>query len=151
MGYVFHMLTDGFASLSGKKNYAVTISLTVLILLVYGLNSMIGFYLLNLDDIHTVTFSMAWITMTILAFGIIIPTPGGTGSYHAISILVLVSIFKFSSEAAAAYAILTHLISTIIFIVSTFLSVYFVNKNRAKKGKSVETFFTVLKLNTEQK
>jgi uncharacterized protein (TIRG00374 family) len=151
LGYIFHMLTDGFASLSGKKNYFITITLTIIILVVYGLNSLLGFYLLRLDEIQPVTFSMAWISMTILAFGIIIPTPGGTGSYHAITILVLVSIFNFSNEAAAAYAILTHLISTIIFILTTFLSVYFVNKSRAKKGKSVETFFSVLKLNTEPK
>jgi uncharacterized protein (TIRG00374 family) len=151
LGYVFHMLTDGFASLSGRKNYFVTIALTVVILVVYGLNSLLGFYLVRLDEIQPVTFSMAWISMTILAFGIIIPTPGGTGSYHAITILVLVTIFKFTNEAAAAYAILTHLISTVVFILSTFLSVYFVNRIRAKNGMSVETFFTVLKLKAESK
>lgn len=151
LGYIFHMLADGFASLSGTKNYFMTISLTVVILFVYSINSLLGFYLVRLDEVQPVTLSMAWISMTILAFGIIIPTPGGTGSYHAITILVLVSIFKFTYEAAAAYAIVTHLISTIVFILSTFLSVYFINRSRTKNGESAETFFTVLKLNAEQK
>ena len=56
-----------------------------------------------------VTFTMAWIVMTISSFSAMIPTPGGTYPYHLISIFVLTQLFKFGIEVSAAYALLTHL------------------------------------------
>lgn len=142
---VFHTLTEGFASLRTWKSYVLTFVLTVLIMLAYGFNSYIGFYLLRMEEIQTVTFGMAWILMTISAFGIIIPTPGGTGSYHAINILVLTTLFGFGQEISAAYAILTHIISYVLFILSTVFFTYFINKRQVKKGGKKEDFLSVFK------
>jgi uncharacterized membrane protein YbhN (UPF0104 family) len=94
---------------------------------------------------------MAWILMTISAFGIIIPTPGGTGSYHAIIILVLTTLFSFSQEISAAYAILTHIISYVSFILSTVFFTYFINKRQVKKGGKKENFLSVFKNSRETK
>lgn len=141
----FHTLTEGFASLRTWQSYVYTFLLTVLIMLVYGYTSYVGFYMLHMNEIQTTTFGMAWVLMTISAFGIIIPTPGGTGSYHAINILVLVSLFGFGQEISAAYAILTHLISYFVFILSTIFFTYFINKRQVKKGGRKENFLSVLK------
>lgn len=149
LGYAFAMFADGFATLKGTKNYTLTIILSILIMLVYGANSYLGFFVVNMQETREVTFAMGWILMTISAFGIIIPTPGGTGSYHALSIFVLSQLFGFSVDLSAAYAILTHLVSYILFILSTVVSIYLTNRSLHKQGKPKENFLSVVKLNRE--
>lgn len=151
LGEVFETLIKGFSSLTGTKNYVATISLTAFMMLVYGLNSYIGFYMLRMNEIQVVTFSMGWILMTIAAFGVIIPTPGGTGSYHLIVIAVLVNIFDFPEETAGAYAFLTHLISYVLFVGSLLIIIFSINKIRASKGESKETFLSVFKIKPDEK
>ena len=147
----FHTLTEGFSAIRTPKSYFLTFLFSIAIMLVYGLTTYIGFYMLHMDEMQTTTFGMAWILMTISAFGIIIPTPGGTGSYHAINILVLVQIFGFGQEISAAFAILTHLISYIVFIGSTIFFTYYVNKKQLRKGAKKETFLSVLRKTREDK
>lgn len=150
LAHVFHMLVDGFNSIQGTRNYIYTIVLTAIIMFLYGLNSYLGFYMLKMDQMQEITFGMAWVVMTISAFGIVIPTPGGTGSYHFIVISVLVGLYGFAEEISAAYALLTHLISYVVFILSTVLSIYFINKRQIRKGGKKENLFTVLKYRTEE-
>lgn len=145
LGRIFHLLTDGFASLKGTRNFLSVILLSATIMFLYGLTAYIGFFILHMDDIQPVNFSMAWIVMTISAFGVIIPTPGATGSYHLIVISVLVGIFNFSNEISGAYALLTHATTYILFIFSTIILTYFINKKQASKDLPVANFITVFK------
>jgi uncharacterized protein (TIRG00374 family) len=145
LSYIFKMLIDGFSTIKGTKNYLMVTLLSVLIMLNYGLSAQLGFYVLNLGDDAQVSYSMAWIVMTISAFGIVIPTPGGIGTYHFIAISVLVGLFSFTEEMASAYAILTHTISTLIFIISMFGFMGFINYIRVKSGLKKENFYSVIK------
>jgi len=145
LAYVFEMLIDGFSTVKGFKNYLWIIFYSILVMLNYGLSAQIGFYVLNLENSFEISYSMAWIVMTISAFGIIIPTPGGTGTYHFIAISILVGLFHFTEEAASAYAILTHTVSTVIFIVSMFLFMGYINNKREKMGLPRENFYSVIK------
>ncbi len=142
---ILETLLEGFATLKGTKNSFMTFLLTVLIMLNYGASSYIAFYMLNINEVIPVSFSMAWIVMTISAFGVVIPTPGGTGSYHFINIFVLTVIYGLTEEIAAAYALLTHFITFVLFVASPFAAVFFINKHRRKKGLSSENFFSVIK------
>lgn len=142
---IFHLLTDGFSSIKGGKNIIGVVLLSIIIMLLYGLTALIGFYILHMEDIQNVNFGMAWIVMTISAFGVIIPTPGATGSYHLIMIFVLVELFSFSNEISGAYAILTHAITYIMFILSTIVLSYWINKRQKAKGLPVANFISVLK------
>ena len=123
--YVFEMVTMGFSSLKGTKNYLFTIILSIVIMLVYGLDSYIGFFAIGLQQIKPVSFEMGWIVMTISAIGVVIPTPGGTGSYHVLATSALVLLFGFSQDLSLAYAVLTHGVTYFLFIFSA-LIVYFV-------------------------
>ncbi len=145
LSYILKMLVDGFATIKGSRNYFWTIFLTVLIMLIYGLTSYLGFYVLGMEEIKDVNFEMAWVVMTISAFGVIIPTPGGTGSYHFIVKSVIVGLYGFSQEVGSAYALMTHFVSSVIFILSTFFFIAFINKRREKLGFAKENFVTVLK------
>jgi hypothetical protein len=145
LGRIFHLLTDGFASIKGRKNFIGVLFLSVLIMLLYGLTALIGFYVLHMEQMGGVNFVIAWIVMTISAFGVIIPTPGATGSYHLIAISVLVSLFNFSNEISGAYAVFTHATTYIMFIATTIGLTYFINKHQTVKGLPVANFITVFK------
>lgn len=145
---IFHFLTDGFSSIKSIKNYLLVIFLSALIMLLYALTAYIGFYILHMNELQTVDLSMAWILMTISAFGVIIPTPGATGSYHLIVISVLVGLYNFSNEVSGAYALVTHAITYILFILSTILLTYFINKKQNAKKLPIADFITVFKSKT---
>lgn len=123
--YIFSMLTQGFFSLKGRKNYYITFLLSALIIVVYAATSYIGLLMLNMQNIQTVTFTMGWVLMSISSIGVIIPTPGSTGSYHTLAKSTLVLLYGFGETISAAYAFLTHIISYILFIL-TALVIYFV-------------------------
>ena len=150
LAYIFEMLIDGFSTVKGLKNYLSIISYSILIMLNYGLSAQLGFYVLGLENSFDVSYGMAWIVMTISAFGIIIPTPGGTGTYHFIAISVLVGLFFFTEEAASAYALLTHTVSTVVFIISMFFFMGYINFSRGKMGLPKENFYSVIKGGKEE-
>lgn len=147
---IFSTLTDGLGALRGRKNYFMTFVLTVIMYLTYGLNSYVALYMMGMDQVQDITLGMGWIVMTIAAFGIVIPTPGGTGSYHLIATFVLTSIYGFSKEISLAYAFLTHFISYTVFILLMFIIYYYINARREKLGFTSENFFSVFKKSTGQ-
>lgn len=144
--YVFEMLIQGFSTIRSKKALGLTIFYSALIMLLYGFNCYVGLYMLRMDQFHEVSLTIGWTVMTISALGIVAPTPGGTGSYHYLS-KVSLGLFGFTENAAVAYAVLTHIISSVLFIVSTVFFVNFINR-RKEKSKRVN-FFNVLRKPTK--
>ena len=115
--YIFEMLLQGFTALKGTKNYILTVVTTVIMIIIYALTSYFGFFMLHMQLLSDVNFAMAWIVMSISSIGVVIPTPGSTGSYHALAKTTLVLLFGFNETISAAYAFLTHIVSYILFIV----------------------------------
>jgi glycosyltransferase 2 family protein len=136
--YIFEMLTQGFSSLQGTKNYLFTFGLSVVIMLLYALCSYFGFYTLFMENIRPVNFAMAWVLMSISGIGVVIPTPGATGSYHALAKSALM-LFGFGEVISLSYAFLTHIISYVLFIIIGFLSFIILNKRHESLIKVVET------------
>jgi uncharacterized protein (TIRG00374 family) len=135
--YVFEMLIQGFSSLKGTKNYVFTFLLSVVIMLNYAFNSYLGFYTLGMQA--NVTFGMAWVLMSIGSIGVIIPTPGGLGSYHALATAVLTLLFHFPQAESLAYAVLTHFISYFLFIFTALVLFFLLNKRHESLFKIIET------------
>jgi glycosyltransferase 2 family protein len=129
IAHIFNMLTEGFNSLKGGRNYLYTIILTVLIMSIYALTSYIGFLMLDLTEVN---YAMGWVLMSISAIGVIIPTPGATGSYHTLAKSTLVLVYGFSEVVALAYAFLTHIISYLIAIIGSLICFFILNKQNAK-------------------
>ncbi len=140
-------LIDGFSSIKSVKNIFLIIFLTIFMFLLYALNTYTGFIMLYMHEIQDIDMKMAWVFMAISAFGTLIPTPGGTGSYHIISIFILSRLYNFDYEISAAYTILTHFIQYFVFVISTLLLIYIINKLRVKKGESKENFISVFNSN----
>jgi uncharacterized protein (TIRG00374 family) len=139
VAYIFTMLAEGFASLKGKRNYFWTFFLTLIIVLCYAFGSYTGLFMLNMQNIQPINFAMGWVIMSISAIGVIIPTPGSTGSYHTLTKSTLVLIFGFGDTISAAYAFLTHIIGYILFIVTALIMFFIVNKQKENLIKVVET------------
>jgi uncharacterized protein (TIRG00374 family) len=137
--HVFEMLVEGFTSLKGGRNYLYTILLSAIIMVTYALSSYIGFFTIGMDKIQPVTFEMGWVLMSISSIGVVIPTPGGTGSYHALTSSALVLLFSFTKEIGLAYAVLTHGISYFLFIITALLVFFLLNKQHENLIKVVET------------
>lgn len=139
LAYIFTMLAEGFASLKGVKNYFWTIFWTVAIIVIYAFGSYAGLLMLDMQKFQPVTFAMGWIIMSISAIGVIIPTPGSTGSYHTLAKSTLVLIFGFNETISVAYAFLTHIIGYIIFIITALIMFFIVNKQKENLLDVVET------------
>jgi uncharacterized protein (TIRG00374 family) len=148
---LFDTLISGLSSIKGTKNILMIILWSIAIVLLYALNSYVGFYIFGMESTGRITFAMAWILMTISSFGVMIPTPGGTGPYHLISIFVLTQLFKFNIEVSAAYALLTHFIAYSLFVLSTLIIIFIVNRSRVKRGLRKESFLSVFNINPEDK
>jgi uncharacterized protein (TIRG00374 family) len=127
LSYIFEMLIQGFTTLKGTKNIILTFITTVIMIVIYALTSYFGFFMLHMQT-DNVTFAMGWIVMSISSFGVVIPTPGSTGSYHALAKNTLVLLFGFGETISAAYAFLTHIISYILFIITALVMYFALNK-----------------------
>ncbi|MGB5289239.1 MAG: lysylphosphatidylglycerol synthase transmembrane domain-containing protein [Ignavibacteriaceae bacterium] len=143
LGYVFEMLIQGFTSLKGTKNYILTVITTIILLLVYAFSAYLGFFMLGMQAGKDVTYTMGWILMSISAIGVVIPTPGATGSYHALAKSTLVLLFGFGDTISAAYAFLTHIISYFLFIATSLLMYFLLNKQHA-------SLLNIFKTNTDE-
>ena len=142
LGYIFEMLIQGFTTLKGTRNYILTFVTTVVMILIYAATSYFGFFMLHMESITDITFAMGWIVMSISSIGVVIPTPGSTGSYHALAKNTLVLLFAFGETISAAYAFLTHIISYILFIVVALLMYFILDKQHAG-------IFNLLKTNSD--
>ena len=139
IAYVFTMLAEGFASLKGTKNYFWTIFWTIAIILLYAYGSYAGMLMLDMQNIQPITFAMGWIIMSISAIGVMIPTPGSTGSYHTLAKSTLVLILGFGETISVAYAFLTHIIGYILFIITALIMFFIVNKQKENLLEVVES------------
>lgn len=110
---------DGFYSIKTRKNYLMIFLLSPILWFTYALGSYIALLSLNMQLIKPVDLSSGLIIMSITTFGIMIPIPGSTGSYHAFCKSVLTMILGFNVKISLAYAVLTHLISNLLVFVFT--------------------------------
>lgn len=112
---------EGFDSIKSRKNYLMTFLLSPVLWFTYALGSYVGLLALNMNHIQNVDLGSGLIIMSITTFGIMIPIPGSTGSYHAFCKSVLTMVLGFNVKISLAYAVLTHLINTIPFVIISFI------------------------------
>jgi hypothetical protein len=137
--HIFEMLIEGFKSLKGTKNYLLTVFLSVIIMLLYAFTSYVGFFTVGMNTMKPVSYQMAWVLMAISGIGVVIPTPNGTGSYHALIKTALVMLFGFNEVISLSYAFLTHFISYVVFIFAGLVSFLILNKQHENLLKLVKT------------
>ncbi|MCE1189078.1 MAG: flippase-like domain-containing protein [Ignavibacteria bacterium] len=126
---VLQKLFNGFSGLSDIRVLSKTAMLSIAIMCNYALTSYIGFYVVNMQSLYPVDYNMAWVVMSISAIGVMIPTPGGIGSYHTISRTTLTALYGISDNLSIVYAVLNHGIAYVLFIVFA-LAYFFLFRKR---------------------
>lgn len=144
LSYIFKMLIEGFSTLKDYKSYIYTFFFTALITISYAVNSYIGFFTLGMQFIMPISFSLAWVLYCISSFGVVIPTPGGTGSYQVITKTAVVMLFGFSSQLSLAYATITWFVSYLLSILLALIFFFWLNHRYIKKTGKAEKLVDIL-------
>ena len=84
----------------------------------YWFMAYIPLQMLRITDVYDVGLSEAWSIMNVGAIGVLIPSPGGLGSYHLITVEALTRLFGVHPSPAASYAVLTHGVQFVAYIAS---------------------------------
>ncbi|RMF54269.1 MAG: UPF0104 family protein [Bacteroidetes bacterium] len=82
----------------------------------YLLMAYLPFVILGMHETFSLSLLDAWSVMILGALGVALPSPGGTGSYHYITIETLVHLYGVARSPAASYAILAHAGQMILYI-----------------------------------
>jgi hypothetical protein len=90
---------------------------TGLIWFCYTLMAYFTILIFHIDSTYGITLVDSWSIMNLGAIGIAIPSPGGVGSYHYVTIQTLVHLFGVDEAPAASYAILGHAGQLILYTV----------------------------------
>ena len=108
---------DGLLTLWHSPRRLMIAVLTVAMWFLYLLMAYIPLLLLNMAGPWQLSLLDGWGLMVLGSLGIAVPSPGGTGSYHYITIQAMVYLFAVAQGPAAAYAILTHGAQMILYVV----------------------------------
>jgi len=84
----------------------------------YTLMAYIPLRMLDLAGPYGLSIVDAWILMAIGALGMLVPTPGGIGSYHYITREALVHFYGVPAEPALTYAVLAHAAQFVFYILT---------------------------------
>ena len=107
---------DGLLTLGRTRRPAGIVLSTVAMWGCYGLMAHLPFLMLGMTGSYELSLLDSWAIMALGAIGVVIPSPGGVGSYHYITIQTLVHLFAVEQDAAATYAVLTHAAQLVLYV-----------------------------------
>lgn len=119
--HIGRSFADGLAALTRTPHRGVLILTTIGIWLLYAIMAWVPFRMFGFDAAYGITFGYTWAIMLIGALGVVVPSPGGIGSYHFITIQALVLMFGFTTSEAASYAIVSHAGQLVLYVVAGFV------------------------------
>jgi hypothetical protein len=112
---------DGLSTLWRSPRRGVLVGTTLAMWGGYALMAYWPFVMLGTAAPYGITLLDAWALMAIGALGIVVPSPGGTGSYHFITTEALIILFAMPRADAATYAVLTHAAQFVLFVMGGLL------------------------------
>ncbi len=105
----------GIKSIRKVKDLKLFLLYTVFIWALYTLMVYIPFFALKGTTL--LTFGDAITIMAIGSIGMVIPIPGGFGSYHFIVIAILTQVFQIAEDVSTSFAYLIHTSQTVMIII----------------------------------
>jgi uncharacterized protein (TIRG00374 family) len=100
-----HGFLNGFLFLKHPANFSVIVLSSAVVWFLYIMVMYLAFFAFGIENLG---FRAAVAVQTISSIGVAIPTPGGTGSYHAFTSQALSKLFGVDSTVALSYATVTH-------------------------------------------
>jgi len=128
-----HLFLDGFLFLMDPAATAKIFMMTVAIWGLYLLMMYAAFFGFGLNE--RLGLRAALVTLAISSIGVAIPTPGGTGTYHAFTSQTLTRLFAVDPTIALSYATATHAVN---FIGTSIIGAYFFLKDYTSAEEAVK-------------
>jgi uncharacterized protein (TIRG00374 family) len=91
----------------------------------YLLMAYLPFHMLHLATPYDIGIVDAWALMAIGALGILVPSPGGIGSYHYITEQALLHLYGVPAAEALTYAVLTHGAQLVFYVLAGVVAVLY--------------------------
>ncbi len=126
-----HSFLDGFLFLSRPGRFAIITVLSILIWLLYVLMMYIAFFAFGIQHLG---IAGALVVQAISSIGMALPTPGGTGTYHAFTSQALTRLYGVDATLSLSYATVTHAVG---FIGVTIVGLYYFLHDHIKVGEAV--------------
>ncbi len=111
---------DGLASVFRARRRLGIVGTTLAIWASYLLMTYIPLQMLG---IHGLGLGDTWVLLMAGSIGMSVPSPGGVGSYHYVTIRTLEGLFGVATAPATAYAVLTHAAQLVLYTTVGFLCV----------------------------
>jgi len=108
--------TDGLKTIYQTRFRSRLIWTTVLMWLFYALMAYIPLVMFELEGVGALSYWDAMAIMFIGTLGIVVPTPGGAGSFHFLTILTLTALYGIDQSGATAYAVFVHGAQLILYL-----------------------------------
>ncbi|MEM1041178.1 MAG: lysylphosphatidylglycerol synthase transmembrane domain-containing protein [Bacteroidota bacterium] len=113
-----HSFTSGLASIFRAPRRVGIVLTTVAIWVCYLFMAYLPLPMLGITSID---LSGAWVLLIVGAVGMSVPSPGGIGSYHYVTIRTLEGLFAVATPLATAYAVLSHAAQLVLYAVAGFV------------------------------
>ncbi len=128
---------DGLLAIRKVERWGSFLSFTAIIWICYILMTYIPFWMFDMQQQYQLGMPEALSVTVISAIGVVIPTPGGIGTYHYFVKQSLLILFAVPAVTGLAYATVTHAVMMLVVIVSTPLVVIAerLAVNRASTGR----------------
>mgnify|MGYP003626806743 CR=1 FL=1 len=109
---------DGILAVKELKNWPLFVLYTALIWVSYIGMTYIPFWMFDMQSIYGLTYADALVLTMVSAVGIIIPTPGGLGTYHLFITKSLFLLYAVPETIGLAYGTITHASTLAVIIIS---------------------------------
>jgi len=105
---ILHSFRDGLVSLVRVRRRVGVLFTTLGIWFCYFLMADLPLRLFGITKTYSLDLLDSWALLNVGAIGMSIPSPGGTGSFHYVTVQTLVHLLGVPATAAATYAIFSH-------------------------------------------
>ena len=109
---------SGLATLGRSPRRGALVGATLVLWGLYALMAYLPFLLLRQAKPYALSMLDGWAIMLLGAIGMVVPAPGGAGSFHYVTIETLTRLWAVSRPDAAAYAVLAHGAQLVVYAVS---------------------------------
>jgi len=110
---------DGVLAVKELKNWPLFVLYTALIWVCYIGMTYIPFWMFDMHSVYDLSYADALVLTMVSAVGIIIPTPGGVGTYHLFITKSLFLLYAVPETIGLAYGTITHASTLAVIIIST--------------------------------
>ncbi|PIQ63785.1 MAG: TIGR00374 family protein [Bacteroidetes bacterium CG12_big_fil_rev_8_21_14_0_65_60_17] len=138
LGAILDTFRDGLLAVTRTGRSEALVGLTVAIWLCYAFMAWVPFAMLGYTTLFGISPLEAWALMIIGSFGVVLPAPGGIGTYHVITVEALALLHAMPGSEAATYALLTHTGQMVIYVLAGFAALIWIGPRLAHKPVDTE-------------